>query len=139
MGFVPKKEFPVEILKISAWKLVYFAFALVLPLLMTPIPIIWTILGFVCMHFITGLLITTVFQTAHIMPNMKYPVSNEKGFIEDEWTVHQLATTTNFSPKNRWFSWLIGGLNFQVEHHLFPNICHVHYRKISPIVAKTAA
>ena len=36
------------------------------------------------------------------------------------------------------FSWFVGGLNFQVEHHLFPNICHVHYKNISHIVKEKA-
>ena len=47
-------------------------------------------------------------------------------------------TTTNFAPNNRLLSWYVGGLNYQVEHHLFPSICHVHYRKISKIVKETA-
>jgi linoleoyl-CoA desaturase len=49
-----------------------------------------------------------------------------------------MSTTSNYAPKSRIFSWLIGGLNFQVEHHLFPNICHIHYSKISKIVSETA-
>jgi linoleoyl-CoA desaturase len=52
--------------------------------------------------------------------------------------VHQLITTSDYAPNSSFFSWLIGGLNYQVEHHLFPNICHVHYREISKIVRETA-
>jgi linoleoyl-CoA desaturase len=63
---------------------------------------------------------------------------NAKGEIENEWMIHELETTSNFARKSRWFGWMIGGLNFQIEHHLFPNICHVHYKSISPIVEKTA-
>ena len=58
--------------------------------------------------------------------------------MEHNWFAHQLHTTSNFASNSRLFSWFVGGLNFQVEHHLFPNICHVHYKKISPIVKKTA-
>jgi Fatty acid desaturase len=58
--------------------------------------------------------------------------------VEGERMIHQLVTTCNYSPKSRIFSWMIGGLNYQVEHHLFPDICHVHYRKIAPIVKQTA-
>jgi len=58
--------------------------------------------------------------------------------LENNWAVHQLHTTTNFGNKSRWFSWYVGGLNFQIEHHLFPNICHVHYRNIAEIVRGTA-
>ena len=58
--------------------------------------------------------------------------------MENDWAVHQLYTTADFAPKSRLFSWYVGGLNFQVEHHLFPNICHVHYKKIAKIVEETA-
>ena len=54
------------------------------------------------------------------------------------WAIHQLYTTTNFAHRNKVLSWYVGGLNFQVEHHLFPNICHVHYRHLSAIVKQTA-
>ncbi|HRD44219.1 MAG TPA: fatty acid desaturase, partial [Ferruginibacter sp.] len=53
------------------------------------------------------------------------------------WAMHQLATTANFATKNKLISWLVGGLNFQVEHHLFPKISHIHYPAISKIVKKT--
>jgi linoleoyl-CoA desaturase len=58
--------------------------------------------------------------------------------MEDSWAVHQLLNTTNFSPGSKVTAWFIGGLNYQIEHHLFPQICHIHYPKISAIVAETA-
>ena len=58
--------------------------------------------------------------------------------MQNAWAVHQLQTTANFSRDNRFLNWYVGGLNFQIEHHLFPNICHVHYRKLSEIVQETA-
>ncbi|MGB5237178.1 MAG: fatty acid desaturase, partial [Flavobacteriaceae bacterium] len=91
-----------------------------------------------CMHIITGILISSVFQIAHIMPNVAFPLPDKNGMLESDWHKHQLETTTNFAPKSRFFSWMIGGLNYQVEHHLLPHICHIHYRKISMIVAQTA-
>jgi len=60
------------------------------------------------------------------------------GIINAEWAVHELKTTSDFARNNLFLNWYIGGLNFQIEHHLFPNICHVHYRKIAPIVEQTA-
>jgi linoleoyl-CoA desaturase len=96
------------------------------------------ILAFICMHFVTGLSISVVFQTAHVMPNVVFPKPNEDGVVDNDWSHHQLATTSNYSPRSRFFSWLIGGLNFQVEHHLLPDICHVHYKKLSLIVSETA-
>jgi len=139
MGFFNKKnEFKIEILKIIGWKIVYFSFSLVIPLIMIPLAPWIIILGFVSMHFVTGFFLTIVFQAAHVMPDNEFPLPDENGLILNDWAIHQLATTSNFSPRSRFFSWLIGGLNYQIEHHLLPNICHVHYKKLSRIVANTA-
>ena len=119
-------------------KVLYYGYALVLPLILIPAPWWLILLGFLIMHFITGLALGLIFQPAHVMPTSDYPIPDDSGNIENNWAVHQLFTTTNFSPKSRIFSWFIGGLNYQIEHHLFPNICHVHYKRISKIVRETA-
>ena len=90
------------------------------------------------MHFIAGFVLAIVFQCAHVVEHADYPKPMDSGNMEHNWFAHQLHTTANFGSRSRFFSWFVGGLNFQVEHHLFPNICHVHYRKLSPIVKKTA-
>jgi len=90
------------------------------------------------MHLITGLAIGLIFQPAHVMPTTDFPIPDDNGSMENNWAIHQLYTTTNFSPKSSIFSWYVGGLNYQVEHHLFPNICHVHYKRLSKIVQETA-
>lgn len=139
LGFFSKKgEFRRELFKMLGWKLLYYGFALVLPLIVVPLAPWIIILAFFSMHFITGLCISLVFQTAHIMQETSFPEPGEDDHIRNDWSVHQLATTTNFAPRSRIFSWLIGGLNYQVEHHLMPHVCHVHYRKLAPIVKKTA-
>ncbi|MCW5514815.1 acyl-CoA desaturase [Muriicola sp. Z0-33] len=139
MGFLDKKnEFRNQIIKIVGWKLLYYSYALIIPLLMVPMAPWIIILSFLSMHFVTGLLISIIFQVAHIMPGTEFPLPDADGVVEGDWSTHQLATTTNFSPKSRFFSWLIGGLNYQIEHHLLPNICHIHYKNLSSIVADTA-
>lgn len=130
--------FSKELVKIAAWKIFYYSYALVLPLIMIPLPAGIIILAFFSMHFVTGICISLVFQTAHILSDTTFPEPDEKGVISNEWIAHQLATTSNYAPKSKVFSWLIGGLNFQVEHHLFPNICHIHYPALSRIVSQTA-
>ncbi len=102
--------------------------------------VIWwqTLLFFILMHFIQGFILTIVFQPAHVMPTSEYPLPDKDGNMENSWAIHQMHTTTNFSPGSKIFSWYVGGLNYQVEHHLFPNICHVHYKRISSIVKETA-
>jgi linoleoyl-CoA desaturase len=118
-------------------KIFYYGYVLVIPLIFASSW--WTALvGFFIMHFIAGFVLAIVFQCAHVVENADYPKPQESGNMEHNWFAHQLHTTSNFAHKARLFSWYVGGLNFQVEHHLFPNICHVHYRKLSPIVKKTA-
>lgn len=139
MGFLHKKgEYKKELFKLIGWKLLYYSYALALPLIIVPLAPWIIILAFLTMHLVTGLCISSVFQVAHIMPSTKYPQADSHGIIKNDWYLHQLATTSNFAPRSRFFSWLIGGLNYQVEHHLLPNVCHVHYRKISHIVMETA-
>lgn len=133
-----KSKFRKELVQITVWKLFYYSYILVLPILLLPVSPWFILFCFFSMLFVTGILLSIIFQTAHVMPSSDYPLPNKDGLIENNWAVHQLATTTNFAPKNKVFSWLIGGLNYQVEHHLFSNICHVHYRDISRIVAETA-
>ncbi|HLW20641.1 MAG TPA: acyl-CoA desaturase [Cyclobacteriaceae bacterium] len=137
--FSGKNEYRNELAKLIGWKVIYYTYALILPLIMVPLAPWIIVLAFISMHFVTGLAISIVFQTAHVMPSTDFPLPDEEGLIANNWTVHQLATTSNYSPSSRFFSWLIGGLNYQVEHHLLPNVCHVHYRKLSVIVSSTAA
>lgn len=90
------------------------------------------------MHAVSGFMLSVIFQPAHVTDGTEYPEPDNSGRLENSWAVHQLRTTANFAPDYRLFSWFVGGLNYQIEHHLFPNICHVHYRKIAPIVEQTA-
>lgn len=139
MGLIKsRKEFRKIFTQLILWKLFYYGYILVLPLILIPVPAWLILLSFVSMHFTMGLILSLIFQTAHVMPACEYPVADEHGVIENNWAIHEMMTTTNYSPSSRIFTWFIGGLNFQVEHHLFPSICHVHYKRISKIVAATA-
>jgi linoleoyl-CoA desaturase len=119
-------------------KSLYYVLFLVAPLLFLSIPWYFTVLGFLLMHFVAGLILGVVFQAAHVVPTSEYPLPDIEGNLENGWAIHQLLTTSDFAPKNKLLSWYVGGLNFQVEHHLFPNISHVHYTKLSPLVQRTA-
>jgi len=119
-------------------KVLYIAYMVVLPLLVTDY-LWWQLLvGILAMHFVAGVVITTIFQLAHVVEDAHHPLPNKTGDIENDWAIHQMYTTANFARNNKLVSWFVGGLNFQVEHHLFPMICHVHYKKIAPIVKQTA-
>ena len=119
-------------------KLIYIGYILVIPILFTPL-LWWQILiGIFVMHYLAGFILAIIFQPAHVIDGTEFPMPDENNALENNWAIHQLHTTTNFGNESRWFSWYVGGLNFQIEHHLFPNICHVHYRKIAGIVRDTA-
>jgi len=90
--------------------------------------------GFFVMHLFMGLSLALVFQLAHVVENTEFIDGNVIVKSEDEWAVHQVKTTSNFAVDSKLVSWFVGGLNFQVEHHLFPRVSHVHYPAISKIV-----
>lgn len=138
-GLIPGgKEFNILLLRSVISKIVYHVLILVLPMVLLPVSLWFTLICFLSMHFVAAFLLGLIFQTAHVMPTSEFPVPDTEGNLETNWAVHQLLTTTNYAPKSRIFSWYVGGLNFQIEHHLFPNICHVHYKRIAGIVAETA-
>ncbi|MFT6415396.1 MAG: linoleoyl-CoA desaturase [Dokdonia sp.] len=139
MGLLDKKnEYKKTLISMTAWKLLYYSYALILPMIVLPFAW-WTILlAFLSMHFVTGLMVSIIFQVAHIMPVNEFPLPDEQGMMNDNWYAHQFATTCNFSPKSQLLFWFIGGLNYQVEHHVLPDVCHVHYKNLTKIVSETA-
>lgn len=95
------------------------------------------LIGFLVFTTFAGFVLSIVFQLAHTVEHTAFVVPDaETGRIEDEWAIHQVKTTANFATKNKLVSWLVGGLNFQIEHHLFPKISHIHYPAISKIIRK---
>jgi len=128
-----------EWIKLIYTKVLYFGLFLVLPLIFTSAPWYATILGFVVMHLIAGFVLSFVFQLAHVVDHVEVShIPAEGEMMDDEFLAHQLKTTSDFARRSKIVGWFVGGLNFQVEHHLFPHICHIHYPAISEIVKKTA-
>lgn len=120
-------------------KLNYLGYIFIIPLIFTALPWWQILIGILIMHYIAGFLLAIIFQPAHVSDGAEFPLPDNNHALENNWAIHQLITTTNFSNTSKWFTWYVGGLNFQIEHHLFPNVCHVHYRKIAAIVKRTAA
>ena len=117
-------------------KLFFFSVAFVIPILLCEA---WAVLlCYVVATFVQGVTLSVVFQLAHCVEDADFPLpSGGTGRIENSWAVHQVETTVDFARKNRLVAWLTGGLNYQVEHHLFPRICHVNYPAISKLVEET--
>ncbi|QEH39553.1 acyl-CoA desaturase [Chitinophaga sp. XS-30] len=114
-------------------KVLYVAFYIVLPIYVVGAQtwVIW----FVSMHLVMGFTLAIVFQLAHVVEETEFEaVGDDDMIIENEWAIHQIKTTANFSPGDKVVSWFVGGLNYQVEHHLFPRVSHVHYPALSKIV-----
>ncbi len=119
-----------------ATKLSYVFLFVVLPLQFYSLPAY--LLGYFIYSFTTGLTTSVVFQLAHTVEETEflYPetTNSEVYIIPTDWATHQVKTTANFATRNKFVTWAVGGLNFQVEHHLFPKIAHVHYPALSKIV-----
>ena len=128
----------IWLVKTTLVKLMYFGVFIFIPIYLG-MPIWQVVVGFLLIQAVSGWILSVVFQLAHVVPDSYFPQPDAEGRIPYSWAEHQLRTTMNFSRKNKWLSWYVGGLNFQIEHHLFTKICHVHYPAISEIVKKTAA
>ncbi|MCE7991058.1 MAG: acyl-CoA desaturase [Roseivirga sp.] len=134
-----RKSFPKkEMFRLFAYKAFYYFMFLVLPVLVIDLAWYWIILGFIASHLLEGFTVAVIFMLAHIIEGTKFPEPEENGKLNMPWADLQMHTTANFAIKNRVVNYLFGGLNFQIEHHLFPKVCHVHYPKISQIVKETA-
>lgn len=127
-----------QLLNMLIWKIIYYTYILVLPIILLDIAWWKVILGFLLLHGVAGLVLSLVFQLAHVVEDAKFPLPDENGNIENEWAIHQMNTTADFSRNNPLITFYVGGLNYQIEHHLFQRVCHIHYPKIAPIVEQTA-
>lgn len=136
VGNVPlKKMSAADQFSFWSFKILHLGLFVFLPIWMLGF-MPWLV-GFLIYGLFAGFVLSIVFQLAHTVEHTHFPVPNEAtGKLEDEWAVHQLKTTANFATRNKLVSWLVGGLNFQIEHHLFPKISHIHYPAISKIIKK---
>ncbi len=127
----------VQWTKLIISKIIYYSLWIVLPIFSG---FAWweVLIGFFVMHYTAGIILSVIFQLAHVMPNTETPLPDDKGNMKNTWAIHQLFTTSNFAPKNWLVGFYTGGLNHQVEHHLYSNISHIHYKKIAKIVKETA-
>jgi len=125
-----------HLVQFIAGKVVFLTLAFGVPMLFHPWWVVLLFYFFVA--WVNGIVIATIFQLAHVVEEAKFPLPNETtGRMDTHWAVHQVLTTVNFARRNPVLTWLVGGLNYQVEHHLFPRICHIHYPRLSKLVEST--
>lgn len=140
MGYLKTANatFGRELFVLILSKLAYYTFMILPYFLVKEMTFLNWLTGFLVIHAIASLCLAMIFQPAHVVEETQFPLPDEKNSLEDHWAIHQLKTTMNFATRNPVLTWLVGGLNHQVEHHLFPSICHIHYPKLSKIVKETA-
>ena len=131
----PPKEWIILIFS----KIFFIFYAFVLPFLVLDLPVWQIVLGIFVMHACTGVLLASIFFFVHLLEDSPFPEEAAEGNIDKHWFVHQIEVTSDFAPENRVLAWLAGGLNQHVAHHLFPDMCHVHYFDITRIVRETCA
>lgn len=132
-----KISFPIKE-KFIFWisKLIHLVIFVLIPIII--IGFVPTLIGILVVGLVCGICLATVFQLAHAVSTTEFKTV-VKNKIEDEWMIHQLQSTSNFATKSKFLTWLLGGLNFQVEHHLFPKISHVHYSELNKIIKETCS
>ena len=128
----------IEYFNLFFYKALYYTIYIVVPLLVMDITWYQFVIGFLLMHLAEGFVLGLVFQLAHVVEGIEFPEPDAEGKLDESWAVHQMQTTANFSRESPLATFLCGGLNYQIEHHLFPNICHIHYPEISKIIEKNA-
>lgn len=130
----PKREY----YRLFFFKAFYYTVFLIIPFIVIDLPWWNILLGFVFMHLVEGASLSFVFQLAHVTEGLVFPEPDKDGNMDKTWAAYQMHTTSNFARKSKAVNFLCGGLNFQIEHHLFPGVCHIHYEKLAPIVQQTA-
>jgi len=137
-SYISPKHPPIEYFRLFFYKAIYYFLFLALPFMVVDMPWYYILAGFVVLHFVEGMTLAIVFQLAHVVEGADFPQPDLEGNIKSNWAIHQMYTTANFARKSWLANFICGGLNFQIEHHLFPAICHIHYKKLAPIVQRTA-
>lgn len=119
------------------YKLINYGLYIAIPIIFMPYTVGQIVLGYLLFHLVCGMYLALMFMLAHAVEEVHFPLPDDEGIIGDDWVVHQMHTTANFSSSSWWAGFLSGGLNTQIEHHLFANVCSVHYRSLSKVIKAT--
>jgi linoleoyl-CoA desaturase len=128
----------VELFLFILGKVCWLSLFMVIPLTQHSLGMV--ILGYFTVNILLGITVAVVFQMAHTVEEADFvppPPGAPEERIANEWAAHQVETTVNFAPRNAFWTWYLGGLNYQIEHHLFPSVSHIHYPALAPIVEQT--
>ena len=129
----PLKEYFILVF----FKILYFTLNLVLPLMFLSAPVWVIVTGFIMIHILPGMTFALIFQANHVFEGTNYPVPNDSGQIDNNYAIHTLETTLDFARKNKLATFLMGGINVHVVHHMFPQYCHIHNNALTEILIET--
>jgi linoleoyl-CoA desaturase len=134
-----KKHPKSEYFYLFFYKFINYSMYIAVPIIVMPYSWGYIVAGYLMMHAVSGFYLAVIFMLAHCVEEVHFPLPDDKGIVNDDWVVHQMHTTANFSTESKLAGFLTGGLNQQIEHHLFANICSIHYLPLSKIVKETTA
>ena len=126
------------LIELILWKLFYFTYMIILPLYVTEFTIQELLIAFVIMHLFISLFFVFTLIISHLCMETEFPVTNEEGYLPYNYYQHQLAVSLDYNPTKTWANWIFGGFNSHSAHHLFPNMPHTCYTKITPAIKETA-
>jgi linoleoyl-CoA desaturase len=125
-----------DLVGLISGKAIFFGWSIVVPMFVYPW---WAVIcAFLAYSMVVSLIVAVTFQLAHCVEEADFLSAQELAAKPRVWAVHEVETTVDFCPRNPGLSWLLGGLNFQIEHHLFPRVPHTHYAQIAKIVRRNA-
>lgn len=135
---IPKPK-PADVVVFVVSRLVGLGFFVGLPLSLG-YPLWQVFLGLILIYMVYGLVAVQVFMLAHILEKADFPTVDENDrHLDEDWVLFQMRTTADFAHRNPIVTWYLGGLNYQVVHHLFTDICHIHYPDLADILADVSA
>lgn len=127
----------MEVVKLLLGKIFFFSRMVILPAYFLPFTFLQILLGFLIFNLCASYTVALALISAHVGEHSVYPAPDENGAMEQSWVRHQLVTTSDFATHNKVLTNLFGGFNHHVVHHLFPNICHIHYPQLTEILKTT--
>ena len=126
----------IELIKLLVFKFLTLAIFLFIPLALSPLPGFLIVLSFVVMHLINSMLLTFTFFISHHVGETTYasPANNS---IDTSWLERQIAATMDFHAESKVANLIFGGFNAHLAHHLFPDVCHIHYPVLSSLIKQS--
>ena len=125
-----------EWIKFVLYKILYIGMYILVPCYVTGMELKWVVIGFVLMHFILSLFLLFTFLISHYVEGIVFTNPGDDGTLNNSWARHQINVSVDFHAERLWAGCIFGGFNAHVAHHLFPNVCHVHYPRITRLIKK---